>query len=387
MKSIKTTIAIFTSAMIIAGCGGSSSKSSSETIPLNAAAAKKTQDYVTVNKQVGASVALVKGTRLVWAGAAGDANKALGIKATTDTVFMCASVSKPIMTAAVMTLVERGKINLDADVNDYLPFKIENPKSTASVITMRRLLSHTSGLSDLHFASFFAARTFYYNGSDPTITLADFVKGFFTKTGTYYNANSFRSEGAGGAYEYSNMGYTLAGYVVERVTGKSLADYAKDAIFGPLGMTKSSYRLRGFANSELAMPYGTDGSPLTHYTFADWPGGSVRTTALDLSRFMRMLINNGTFNGRTVLARSSVDEMKKVQNPTLYEGAGLGLDYQNYGTDIVGHLGQESGVGAVFYFEPSSQAGAIVLLNTELSPQADVLIPYASELFAIARTD
>jgi len=99
------------------------------------------------------AAAVVRDDALVWSGATGTANKELGVVAADDTVFLVASISKTVTATAAMQLVEDGLLDLDENVATYLPFTFRNPKQPGAVITLRHLLAHTSGLSDIYLGS------------------------------------------------------------------------------------------------------------------------------------------------------------------------------------------------------------------------------------------
>jgi len=281
-----------------------------EQIPTNPSASIEQADATINNilkkeRLMGVSVAVVKNDKLVFSKGYGLANQETKQPATNESIFLIASISKTITGMAVMQLAEQGKLGLDTDINQYLPFKLTNPKNPNAIITCRHLMTHTATIVDAYYEQV-ANPALYTFGGDPTLSLADFARAFFTPGGTYYSPNTFGSGSPGGRYEYTNLGIALLGYIVEAVARKPFDQYTNEMIFRPLGMTKTSWRLRGLPAAELAMPYTDGNKPYGHYTFADYPNGGLRTTVNDLSKFLRAVMLGGAFEGRRVLSAGSV---------------------------------------------------------------------------------
>ncbi|MDX1934140.1 MAG: serine hydrolase [Capsulimonadales bacterium] len=362
--------------ILLSGCG--SHRSSRRTFDTGRAT-RLVSEYATATRRSGVSSAVVRNGSLLWSGSTGIANKTLNTRVTDDTVFAIASISKTVTAVAVMQLVEEGKLDLDADINRYLPFTLRNPKAAGN-ITLRHLLTHTSGISDTRYYALAEASPespafHYYRDSDPTLSLADFCRAFFSEDGTYFGPESFNGSAAGTTFEYSNIGMALAGYIVERAAGESFADFTRRRIFQPLGMTRTGWRVAEFATRELAMPYGPEGEALGNYTFADYPNGGLRTTARDLSRFLRAFIQDGVLEGRRILQAATVREMKRVQYPNIPEAEQqrLGWNGVMVGSQLaIGHSGAERGISTGMYYSTATGSGAIVLTNGSLTSVEDL---------------
>lgn len=321
------------------------------------------------------SFCVVKEDSLLWAYANGYADKSGNKIATIDTRYLIASISKAITSVAIMQLVEQNKLALDEDINTYLPFQVRNPNYPDNPITIRMLLNHSASISDEHYANF----NFYCWNVDCTTPLGLFLKDFFSKDGQFYSANSFYSYKPGTQGNYTNMGYALLGYIVEAVSKEPFDKYCKVNIFLPLGMTKTEWRLSNTPINELAIPYSpTYTSSTPHYTFPDYPNGGIRTTPSDISKFLRMLINDGVFNGSTILSKSTIDVMK-TQTLTLTRGGltfnfGLGMYYHSIkGVTLFGHGGGEQGTSTAMHFDPNTKVGVVVFTNTT-SANLDLII-------------
>lgn len=319
------------------------------------------------------TAAIVQDDSLVWAKGFGLANKEQNIAASEHTAYLIASISKSVTAVAAMQLAEAGTIDLDADISTYLGFTLRNPGFPNDIITCRQLLSHTSSIVDAHYDEI--GDQFYYYGSDPTLSLGDFCEGMLKTGGQFYNTASFADNQPGTFYDYSNLASALLGYVVEKAAGQSFDAYTQQHIFAPLGMSHTGWRLSDFDLSTVAMPYAPNGDAVGHYTFADYPNGGLRTDVTDLSKFLRMIIQKGSFNGQTILNAASVDAMLQTHYPDV-QGAdmqGLGLYYiYNKGVEIVGHSGGESGTTTEMYYDPQTKKGAIVFVNEEDAPAKQI---------------
>ena len=318
------------------------------------------------------AAAVVHGDALLWSGATGTANKELGIAADDDTVFLVASISKTVTATSVMQLVEDGQLDLDKDVNTYLPFALRNPKQPGAVITLRHLLAHTSGLSDIYWDSVFSDLT--TEEGDPELSLADFCRAFLTLGGTFYYPATFTTTPPGTAFGYSNLGYALVGCIVENVAGKPFDDFTKQRIFTPLGMTRTSWRVADFQDEDMAMSYGHYGEVYGNYTLSAYPVGGLRTTVKDLSRFLRAFMLGGTLEGQTILQPASVREMRRLQYQDVADAAPQALGWiemdfaeEESSRTFLGHSGGSNGVSTLMAYDPAAKTGAIIFTNGDFS--------------------
>lgn len=310
----------------------------------------------------GAAVAVVAGGKIVWSKGYGFANRENQIPATGDTPFMIGSISKAVMGVALMHAVENGALELDRDINDYLPFQVNNPRDQEnSVLTLRHLATHTSGIRD---------RERVYAGSyeigDPTVSLDAFLRDYLIEDGAYFKADgNFLPVAPGETYEYSNIGAGLAGYVLQAATGTDLDQYAQEAIFSPLGMDHTGWFLRDFADqTEIAQPYAFGNRAFPHYGYPTWPDGQLRTSANDLARLLAMVMNGGELEGVRILDEATVEQMLEKQSfPGLESGHGQGIFWTYSSQGMAGHNGGDLGVTTVMYFNPATQVGVVVLSN------------------------
>ncbi|HLP52273.1 MAG TPA: serine hydrolase domain-containing protein, partial [Chitinophagales bacterium] len=150
-------------------------------------------------------------------------------------------------------------------------------------------------------------------------------------------------------------------------------EYCKNNIFTPLGMTKTEWRLANTPLAELAIPYSDEiTSPNPHYTFPDYPNGGLRTNVLDLSRFLRMVMLNGSFNNTQILSEASMATMKTLQFGSTEFCLSFYYDTIN-GNKVLGHSGGEKGVTTEMFYNPNNNVGVIVFSNEEDAELENIL--------------
>lgn len=276
-----------------------------------------------------------------------------------DTLFRPGSVSKLFTWTAVMQLVERGKLDLDADVNQYLDFEIP-PGPDGEPVTPRDLLTHTAGFEE-------ALKELISEDPERIATLEDTVKGWVPE----------RIFKAGTMPAYSNYGTGLAGYIVERVSGLSFDDYLDRNIFGPLGMAKSSFRqpLPEALAAGMAQGYEVaTGKPQGYELINLAPAGSLAATGSDMARFMIAHLQNGAYREARILSAETARTMHgsprtiipNVNRMVLgfYETdtnghriISHGGDTQYFHSDL--HLYVDEGVGYFISFNSGGKDGAV----------------------------
>jgi CubicO group peptidase (beta-lactamase class C family) len=197
------------------------------------------------------TVGIVIEDELIWA-------KSYNGVAGTDTVYIIGSVSKPFIATAILQLYERGLIDLDADINEYLPYPVRHPKFPDEPISVRTLLTNRSGLSmDVEeyirfqnpdkriseYVSYVLGVDLPELNLDPYPSRTEFFEALLTPGGEYYSKNVWSE--TPGTYQYSNIGYGLLSYIIECVTGESVEEYLQVNIFSPLEMSHSGAELAG----------------------------------------------------------------------------------------------------------------------------------------------
>ena len=302
---------------------------------------------------------------IVWSRGFGLANIETGLHATANTPFMLASVSKTVMSVAVMQMWEQGKFGLDDDINALLPFPVRNPNFPSDPITPRQLLTHTSSLRD----NWDILTPLYVQGDSP-ISLATVCHDYFTPGAQYYDAaHNFKTYGPATRYSYCNMGATLAGYLVEAITGTPFDQWCMDNIFTPLGMDNTSWHLAGLDPAKVAMPYRYKPSgyyPYGQYGYPDYPDGQLRTSVHSLAKFLAAFSMGGIYQGTRILQSATVEEMLTSQLGSITSWKQGIIWYQTSGSSagpLWGHNGGDWGVSTYMFFRRSDLSGAVVLAN------------------------
>ncbi len=321
----------------------------------------------------GIAVAVVREEEIVWSAGVGWADREQGIRATSDTVFQLASVSKTVTCAGIMALVEDGLIDLDADINAYLPFEVHVPYAPAAPITMRQLLTHTSAIRDRWdvWGTPWSEPTLYFHGDSP-IPLGDFCRSYFVHgESEYRRRKNFYEWAPGDRYAYSNLATALAGYVAEAASGVDFNELCKQRIFEPLGMADTGFRLADVGTPNLAMPYSLkqgEFEPIFHYGYPDYPDGALRTSAAHLARWLGAFMNLGTFEGVRVLDAATVREIKRNQIPDLVDWRQGLIWYAEptWGFTMMGHTGGDYGQSTRMFFRPDRRVGIVSLTNAYL---------------------
>jgi CubicO group peptidase (beta-lactamase class C family) len=325
-------------------------------------------DGIKEAKVPGLAAAVVKKDKVLWTGAYGWANREQKIPVTNETLFQVASVSKPVTACVVMQLVEQGKLSLDADLNEVLPFPVRNPKHPKVPITLKHLLTHTSGIRDNWNL---LEETWVKNGDFPK-PLGESLAAYLQPKGEYYSAKkSFYQWAPGTKSQYSNVGVALAAYLAEAKAKTSFETLCQKGIFDPLGMQGSSFRLKGMDQTKLAMPYGFKKKtgvfkPLGHHGYLDFPSGTLRVTAPHLARFLLSFIGDGQLEGTRLLKTETVRQIRKIPFPKADSKQGLVWYFDKLGgAKTMGHDGGDPGVSTVMQYRIKDDVGYVILQNGE----------------------
>jgi CubicO group peptidase (beta-lactamase class C family) len=286
---------------------------------------------------------------------------------------------------ALLQLWERGLFDLDADVDAFLPFAVRNPRYPDASITFRQTLTHQSSLADgpAYLAS--------YACGDPALPLGAWLESYLSPAGASYAPDdNFHPFEPGSRFAYSNIGFGLAGYLVETIGGRPFHHYCRDNIFAPLAMPHTAYHLADLDLTQHALPYTTGDSdflqalrpegsqpsslddpyPLCLYSFPNLPDGLVRTSVHQLARFLSCILNGGTLDGAQLLQTATVERLltAELRNP-FGAGTRLGLGWMALpfrGAHVWGHSGGDPGVSTQMWFSPETNVGAIVFANAEV---------------------
>jgi CubicO group peptidase (beta-lactamase class C family) len=252
-------------------------------------------------KVPGVSIAVIHGGRIEWARGFGSLRKD-GPAVTPDSLFQAASISKPVFALAVLHQVEAGKLKLDTNVNDYLKtWKLpDNEFTREQKVTLRRILSHSAGLTVHGFAG--------YEAGAKVPTTVQVLDG-----APPANSLPIRVDVAPGSINrYSGGGYTLAQLVLNDVTGKSIPDLMRETVLRPLGMTHSTYEqpLPADRTAQVALPHRGDGTAVTGgpHLYPEMAAAGLWTTPSDLARYA-LGVRDALAGRSKVISASTAREM------------------------------------------------------------------------------
>ncbi len=346
---------------------------------------------------VGIGTSIIIDKKVFWAKGYGYADKENKVPFSPSTIMNIASISKVFTGACIMKAVEEGKVSLDEDINDYLPFKVINPNFPNEKITLRHLATHTSGLVDRHP---FYASTYYYGSGKPE-PLEKFLKNYFVQDGKHYSRDNFLNAKPGENREYSNIGAGLAGYIIELRTGEKLNEYAKINFFKPLKMKNSGWALNEVDIDKHAKLYEKRGDSIMQiqlYEVANYPDGGVRTSVKELSKFFISLLNEGQYKKIRILKKETVEEMLRFQYTETSKPENVNPEKLNQGifwatklgATRIGHNGSDPGVRTFMLSDLNKEFAVIVFFNTSLNEKDEgiffdiyeALYKYAQDLKA-----
>lgn len=329
---------------------------------------------------VGMGASMIVHQQLVWSNGYGFSNQEQGTPFTTETIMNIGSIAKIFTGVCLMKAVEQGLLNLDEDINAYLPFKIRNPYFPEGIITLRQLATHTSTLADRYP---FYSDSMYYTYPRPPEPLGEFLKYYFTEGGKHYSTENFVNAAPGTHRSYSNIGAGLVGYIIELKTGLSLEAFARKIIFQPLGMKKTHWSLNNKILRRHAQLYQKKNDRIAkvpHYVGTTYPDGGVRTSVHDLSRLFIALLNEGGFQKAQILEKATVEEMLRFQFPTTLNPSNVNPDKLNsgifwatkMGATRIGHNGSDPGVRTFMLSDLKKEIGIVLFFNTELPDEEEV---------------
>jgi CubicO group peptidase (beta-lactamase class C family) len=327
----------------------------------------------------------------------GKANIDKGTLVDEDILFNIASISKPVMGLVLLQLVDQGILELDRDINDYLPFTIDNPHIENEKITIRNLASHSSGIDDYYDISNYAIN------KDSDVSLEQHLKSLLTPDGALYdNGQHYLEQIPGEGRKYSNLAAGLAGYLIEAQTGLTLAEYSKANLFKSLGMNNTSWLLHDLDLDGIAVPYEVEQCipylpvctdtespklnqlmseyfdppfafkhfvPYPHFGNPQYPDGGIRTSIKDLSVFVESLLNNKDKAGNALLSRKLYEEMFELQLDEIVSD-NQRFFWRDNSMGLTGHMGSDLGVFTALYFDPKSKTGFIILRNRGMDNKA-----------------
>jgi len=319
---------------------------------------KAIQTALDKNHAPGAGVALLSHGELLWCGGIGLADVASKRAITCDTEFRVGSISKTFVALALLKLQEEGKINLEARLRDVAPeIPVNNRWESSHPVRIVNLLEHTAGFDDMEAAE-------VYNVRDPyDYPLLEVFKRFREPQTVRWPPDTRMS--------YSNPGYGIAGYLIEKVTGEPYDKYIRETFLQPLGMNNSDYRFTDANQALLASGYdGKSPRPVGYPYIYLRPAGDLKASPGELAKLVQFFLRRGMVGQAQLVKPESIARMETPKT-TLAAQHGLRLGYglANY-TDVAGgvvtrgHDGGIDGFISTYRYMPGQNWGYVVLLNS-----------------------
>lgn len=273
-----------------------------------------------------------------------------------NTIFQMASVSKFCTTFGILKLVEDGLIDLNSPVSNYLTrWDLPESKHDNNQVTIRRLLSHTAGLTDgLGYAGF--------KNYDNVQTLEQSLQ----KTADSILGRGFIIVGKepGKYYKYSGGGYTILQLLIEEVSNRTFNDYMKSEIFEPLGMTSSTFLINEVDEEDISECFKNNGEIVPYREFTALAAASLFTSFSDMTKFVKVFLkdSNGEPFTNTLISDQTILSMRKLQTSSNKYGLGTMLFAKTESGDFIfGHDGYNMpAVNTTVRINPETNSGIII---------------------------
>jgi CubicO group peptidase (beta-lactamase class C family) len=290
------------------------------------------------------TMAVAQDGRFLWERSWGWADKEKRIPATPQTIYSVASISKPITATGLMALVERGQIDLDKPINDYLgAANLRAYVGDAHQATVRRVANHTAGLPPHH-------HFFYADEGHSPPPFAETIRRY-----------GILVRPPGERFEYSNLGFGLIDHAITQVSKQDFATFMRREVFEPLGLSHMAVGIPPEREQEQAIRYALTGAPLPFYDFDHRGASAIYASAHDLVRFAFLQIGTLEVGQRSILSNASLAAMTQ---PT--KGASFGIGWQlddRSESRVVFATGHMGGVGAIVFMIPAKRFVVVGLCN------------------------
>ena len=300
----------------------------------------------------GAAIAVVHEGKVVYQGGFGrrEVFKEIPVDAG-RTIWRIGSITKVLTGAAILQLVDRGALNLDADVNTYLTDP-RVPATFPEPVRIRHLLTHTAGFDQIGLGR-------QVRSMAEVRPMGDFLR-----------ENLIRIRRPGEVSTYDTYAITLLGYLVEKISGLSYEAYLQQHLFQPLEMHRSFIAVPPALANDVAIGYGFAGTwEAERWEYMNTPpASSVSSTAPDMANFARMLLEGGRFNGRQILSERSAKAMLTQQFTNHPDHSGYSFtmfEDRSFGVPAFSHGGSMAGFGAFLYLVPQQRLGVFVASNQD----------------------
>ncbi|NHJ46810.1 MAG: serine hydrolase [Asgard group archaeon] len=273
------------------------------------------------------TTAVIGNNSIIWA-------KGYGEQQQLDLIYMIGSTTKTIIGTAILKLYEDGLLDLDDDVNVYLPFSLRHPNFAWIPITIRMLLTHHSGLNTTTEMYQYgemseALENLGWENPYDWAPYPDWIEEYLTPNGSLYDPSVWSIYKPGLTRIYTGFGYDILSYIIQLVSGKPVWDYLQEKIFDPLEMDNTGYNYTLFDESQLATPYyymypldneSTGNKAYPHYNRLAYGSVGIRSNIYDLARYLMIHMHKGISNGTRILNETTTETMHQLRGPFLEPG-------------------------------------------------------------------
>ncbi|EDM43994.1 beta-lactamase [unidentified eubacterium SCB49] len=332
---------------------------------------------------IGFSVSVVDDKGLIYENSFGYTDIALSKKYTPNTTQNIASISKTLIGISLLKAQELGKLDLNDPINKYLPFKIINPNHPDKPILIKHLAYHTSSIIDVDevYSKSYVLKKSEHNDNEGVydwfsmpkdkISLIQFIENSLTENGKWYTKETFAKTKPGEIREYSNIGAALCAQIIEYATGQEYPSFTKEHILKPLKMTSSGWSSKDIDTTKRSRLFANKEMLIAEYSLITYADGGFITSNNDLGLFLTELMK-GYKGAGTLLNKESYKklfEKHKFPNVTTGEEFGIFMEFSNefirIKDKVIGHNGSDPGVMTAMYFNPKTETGKILLVNTD----------------------
>jgi CubicO group peptidase (beta-lactamase class C family) len=314
---------------------------------------------------------------------------------TPETVQNIASISKTFIGIALMKAQEMGLLSLDDPINFHLPFEVNNPHFPTDTITIRQLASHTSSILD---TDVYGEKAYVLkeevadslttmveevlNPPSSKLSMAEFLPQILSEDGMYYSKDVFIKARPGSKFEYSNIGATLAAYVLESASGIPFDQFTMKHIIEPLGMKSTGWSFDTIDMDHHSVLYSDPQTAIPLYELITYPDGGLRSSIHDMGLYLTELVRAKGGKGSLLTAESYREYFRPVLDDSHFEERdaefpyndeyNMGVFMGHSGTGYIGHTGGDPGISSFMFFDPESSLGLFMMMNTSINDEEGV---------------
>ena len=275
---------------------------------------------------------------------------------TESSLFRIGSITKSVTALAALKQVEADKLALDTDINHQLPEPwLQHSWQESHPITLAMLLEHTAGFKELSHEEF-------HLQNDKLLSLPIMLEQYHARHKAHWQPGLHHS--------YTNLGPAYVGWLIETSSGSTYERFVQNNILKPLTMNDSGFFIEDENENSLVTGYDRDGTtPIPYWHMTYRPFGGMNSTLVDMTNYLQVFLNQGSFNGQQILTPHSI---KRMQTPTsslaaragLTYGYGLGIyQWLNRGVKFYGHGGDADGYLARFGYSPDKGIAYFHVIN------------------------